>query len=56
MSGACAHFSFLVHSPNVMKECAPTPLDDLGPEPLHTLGLRWDFGRRTELRLANSEL
>jgi len=39
-----------------MKECEPTPPDDLGPEPLHTLGLRWDFGRRNKLRVANSKL
>jgi len=30
VSGAAAHFSFLVHSPNVMKECAPTPLQGHG--------------------------
>ena len=34
LSGAAAHFSFLVHSPNVMKECTPTPPDG---RPLDTL-------------------
>ncbi len=35
MSGAGAHFSFLVHSPNVMKECASPPLPGMGRDPLH---------------------
>jgi|GEM_PF-2776579 len=34
VSGAAAHFSFLVHSPNVMKECTPTPPDGCRLDPL----------------------
>jgi len=40
-SGAGAHFSFLVHSPNVMKECAPPPLVGMGRDPLQTRRFRW---------------
>ncbi len=40
MSGAGAHFSFLVHSPNVMKECAPPPPDGIGLDPLKPGTLR----------------
>jgi hypothetical protein len=40
VSGAAAHFSFLVHSPNVMKECAPTPPDGIGLDPLKPGALR----------------
>jgi len=40
VSGAAAHFSFLVHSPNVMKECTPTPPDGIGLDPLKPGALR----------------
>ena len=34
VSGAGAHFSFLVHSPNVIKECTPTPHGGFRLDPL----------------------
>jgi hypothetical protein len=40
VSGAGAHFSFLVQSPNVMKECAPPPPHDIGLDPLKPGALR----------------
>ena len=40
MSGAAAHFSFLVHSPNVMKECAPPPPHGIVLDPLKPGALR----------------
>jgi len=40
MGGAGAHFSFLVHSPNVMKECASTPPDGGRLDPLTPGALR----------------
>ena len=40
VSGAAAHFSFLVHSPNVMKECAPPPPDGVALDPLKPGALR----------------
>ena len=40
MSGEGAHFSFLVHSPNVMKECASPPLLGMGRDPLQTRRFR----------------
>jgi hypothetical protein len=40
VSGAAAHFSFLVHSPNVMKECASTPPHGIGLGPLKPGALR----------------
>jgi hypothetical protein len=40
VSGAAAHFSFLVHSPNVMKECPSKPPDGIGLDPLKPGALR----------------
>ena len=40
MSGEAAHFSFLVHSPNVMKECASPPPDGVALDPLKPGALR----------------
>jgi hypothetical protein len=40
VSAAAAHFSFLVHSPNVMKECASPPPDGVTLDRLKPGALR----------------